>query len=462
MRFATERKTRVSPAARAESGRAGLRAVHVASVAPVEFAKFRLGFLGLAGCAALLHAANGEGAPAALELRTERPDATFRRGEQVVFEARADQPEGKLHWVLSKDEIPLREGDSPLKDGRASITGSLDEPGFLRCDATLKTPGGEIKAAAGAAIDPGLIGPSLPTPEDFDAFWDENLRALANVPVNAIYTEVKSPRASVVVQDVRADSLGGPLSGYLAKPAGAKARSLPAILTLHGAGVRSSGIGSVVEWAGRGFLAMDINAHGIPNGMPDAYYENLKNGELRNYMIRGRESRETYYFRNLFLRVVRAIDVLCAQPEWNGKILVAYGSSQGGAQSLAAAALDKRVTFYVAAQPALCDPTGAAANRIGGWPNGRPGSKLDPRMADAFRYYDMVNFVRRIRAPGFFTVGFVDQSCHPTTVYAAFNAVESPKEIFNDITSPHLNSAEASRRMIQAVTRHVQVFPRDE
>ncbi len=39
----------------------------------------------------------------------------------------------------------------------------------------------------------------------------------------------------------------------------------------------------------------------------------------------------------MFLRMERAIDFLASQPEWDGRILIVTGSSQGGGQAIVAA-----------------------------------------------------------------------------------------------------------------------------
>jgi cephalosporin-C deacetylase-like acetyl esterase len=220
-------------------------------------------------------------------------------------------------------------------------------------------------------------------------------------------------------------------------------------------------LGGPARWAREGFLALDINAHGIPNGKPDPFYEALANGDLKGYPARGRESRDTVYFLGMFLRVMRAIDFLTAQPEWDGRTLVVHGSSQGGAQSFVAAGLDSRVTFIAAGLPAMCDHTGAAAGRISGWPklvpNGADG-KPDPTVLEAARYYDAMNFATRTRAAGIVTVGFIDTTCPPTSVYAAYNALKGKKEIFNDLPSTHKVSAEAGAAMRNAILRHVEAM----
>lgn len=45
------------------------------------------------------------------------------------------------------------------------------------------------------------------------------------------------------------------------------------------------------------------------------------------------------------------------------------GSSQGGALSVVTAALDKRITFYAAIHPAMCDHQAHLKKTAGGWPH---------------------------------------------------------------------------------------------
>lgn len=81
--------------------------------------------------------------------------------------------------------------------------------------------------------------------------------------------------------------------------------------------------------------------------------EELSRGELKDYRNAGHEDRETCYFKGMFLRLVRAIDFLTSQPEWDGKTLIVYGSSQGGYQAIVAAGLDSRVSYFCAGVPRM-------------------------------------------------------------------------------------------------------------
>ena len=432
----------------------------------------RRGILGAWVLAVLTSAVGVQAAHAStnyvLTVSVERADALYRTNEEVAFNIRLSldqQPvdNAEVHWTISKDGVPpTKTGTSRLAKGGGTISGTLDEPGFLLCSVTFQTPAGTtLKALAGAGVDPLQIKPSLPVPGDFDAFWSAQKEKLARVPVNARLTPVKSPQTEIECFDLQADCVGAPVSGYFARPKAAKPKTLPAILTVQGAGVRSSNLAGTAGWAKDGFLALDINAHGIPNGKPDHFYEDLANGDLKDYRTRGNESRNTVYFLGMFLRVLRAIDFLTAQPEWDGRTLVVHGSSQGGAQAFAAAGLDSRVTFFAAGVPAMCDHTGAAAGRISGWPklvpNG-PDGRPEAKVLEAARYYDAVNFASRATAAGIVTVGFIDTTCPPTTVYAAYNALKGKKEIFNDPPSTHRVSPGAANAMRQAILKHVEAM----
>ncbi|HEY1171608.1 MAG TPA: acetylxylan esterase [Verrucomicrobiae bacterium] len=399
-----------------------------------------------------------------LNVDAERPDALYKQGETVSFHVtlRLDkQPVngGEIAWSTSKDGVaPKASGKVKLENGRATITGKLDEPGFLTCFVTYQTNKLSFKATAGAAIDALRIKPSLPVPDDFDAFWKAKKADLAKVPMDPKLTAVKSGADNIEAYDLQAASLGAPVSGYFARPSGAKPKSLPAILTVHGAGVRSSSLGSAVGWAKQGLIALDINAHGIPNGKPDQFYTDLANGELKDYRAKGRDSRDTIYFLGMCLRLVRAIDFLTSQPEWDGQTVVVYGSSQGGLQAIAAAGLDSRVTFIAAGVPAGCDHSGHAVNRISGWPKIVPNDKAgkpEAKVTEAARYIDCMNFATRTKAGSIFTVGFIDGVCPPTSVYAAYNNFSGPKQIYNDIKAGHTNTPKATESMRKAVLKHL-------
>ena len=137
---------------------------------------------------------------------------------------------------------------------------------------------------------------------------------------------------------------------------------------------------------------------------------------------------------------VRAVDYIAQLDQWDGKNLCVTGSSQGGFLSLATAALDKRVSCYGAVHAAMCDYTAALEGKACGWPHyfydydkakARDDNykKEHAREIEASRYYDGVNFARRITCPGWFSFGYNDDVVPPTTAFATYNSVTAPKEV---------------------------------
>lgn len=401
-----------------------------------------------------------------LTVATDRPDALYAVGQQVVFKATLLENgqsvrKGKVSYVLDNDGMgpAISKGVLP-SEGPLVIRGSLDKPGFLRCQVVWQ--GVEKKplvALASAGIAPEKIPASLPVPDDFDAFWAAQKAKLAQVPAKATLAPVKATVPGIECFDVQVACVGKPVSGYFARPVGAKPKSLPAMLYVHGAGVRSANLGAAANAARQGMLGMDINAHGIPNGKPAAFYEGLSKGELKEYRHSGREDREKCYFLGMFLRLMRAMDFLCSQPEWDGTVLVVQGGSQGGGQSLAAAGLDSRVTMIAAGVPAICDHTGCAIGRVNGWPklvpNGADG-KPDPKILQAARYFDCMNFATRAKAEAIVSVGFIDGVCPPSSVYAAYNNLPGKKSMVIETLMGHSSSPKINAAFQKAIADHVR------
>ena len=96
-------------------------------------------------------------------------------------------------------------------------------------------------AGAGAMFEPEKIKAGCEEPADFKKFWDDQKAALARIPVKAERTEVPLERkyeGKFKCYDVKVDCVDNvPVSGYLTIPAGAKPKSLPAVVSYHGAGV---------------------------------------------------------------------------------------------------------------------------------------------------------------------------------------------------------------------------------
>ena len=284
-----------------------------------------------------------------------------------------------------------------------------------------------IDGGLGVFVSPEKLTPGNPTePADLDEFWKSKRAELDKVPIREERKEipVRGKHPELVGYDIKVTCAGdAPVSGCLCLPRDAKPKSLPAVVRFHGAGVRSAYLHP--EY-GTAAISLDVNAHGIENGKPAKFYKALSDGKLKSYWHRGYDNHENIYFVGMYLRVMRALDYVKSLPEWDGKTLIVCGGSQGGAQTIAAAALDSQVTLAVPGVPALCDLGGRVAKRRPGWPIHfmKPFEKqTDPALIAEAAYVDGVFFARRIKCPVYFSTGGIDNTCHATSVFAAYNAV---------------------------------------
>jgi cephalosporin-C deacetylase-like acetyl esterase len=152
----------------------------------------------------------------------------------------------------------------------------------------------------------------------------------------------------------------------------------------------------------------------------------------------------------VYLGCVRAVDFLDSLPNFDGENIAITGGSQGGALSIITAGLDKRIKWLAAYYPALSDITGYLHKRAGGWPHlfSRYNIAYNnfPDKIKTVTYYDVVNFARLLTIPGFYTWGFNDNVCPPTSMYAAYNVIKSPKELFLAQETGHWTYPEQNER----------------
>ena len=199
-------------------------------------------------------------------------------------------------------EFPL-----PTRSYPVEVTTDLERPGFVRLEARY----GELSAAGGGAVAPFEIA-GLPDVPGFDEFWQRQLALLRSVPMKVLKMEEIAPVLPEYADRVRCFDLriacagAKPVSAILAMPRNAAPRSCPGYAFFHGAGVRSAF--QPLTWAAHGLIALNVNAHGIENNQPPEYYQELEKGELADYARRPVLEGEASPFRDMFLRVLRALE----------------------------------------------------------------------------------------------------------------------------------------------------------
>lgn len=296
-------------------------------------------------------------------------------------------------------------------------------------------------SGAGFVVAPEEFKAGYAEPADLMEYWDNQKALLRALPMQVQLQTLDVPdwaQGKYECKDLEINCLGpAPVRGYVAKPMGAAPKSLPIIILCRAAGVKGNWCRcSIDECVGNaalagGALSLDLNAHGYLNGQPDEYYQMLEDGMLKEYYEHNAYDRETYYFKGMYLRLLRAIEYMAQQPEWDGKRIIVIGESQGGGQAVAAAGLDNRVTAVALNVPAIQDLGGTRAGRRGGWPHpieNHPG--LSQEMLDAtLPYFDGAQLIAHSNAEIFCEIGLIDTTCPPSAVWSSLNAAKGKKTV---------------------------------
>jgi cephalosporin-C deacetylase-like acetyl esterase len=232
----------------------------------------------------------------------------------------------------------------------------------------------------------------------------------------------------------------------------------PAILKVPGAGVRPYQ-GSAAT-AAKGYIVLDVGIHGIPVTLDQRVYTNLGAGILADYPTMNIESRDRYYYNKVYRGCRRGVDLIFSLPGFDGENIGVSGGSQGGALAVIVGALDNRVKCISSFYPALSDMTGYLHGRAGGWPhilrNPEDNIYNKPEYIETLSYYDVVNFARVLRAPAFFSMGYNDKVCPPTSTFSVYNSVTAPKELMVAPQTAHWTFAEQNEASDVFMDKHLK------
>lgn len=335
-----------------------------------------------------------------------------------------------LAYEISEDMMsPIKKGKVTLKNGCGVIAGgSMKHPGFLRCKVFWEAEGRKYEGIGTIGFSPENLQPVTQLPEDFKEFWSNAIadaRKWSLDPKITFDAEASTPKVNVYKVSWTNNGWGSRMYGILTIPA--KPGKYPAILKVPGAGVR--GYKGDISHTEKGVIILEIGIHGIPVDMAADVYQNLYQGALKDYYTFNMDNRDRFYYKRVVTGCIRALDVIEQLPEFNG-CLATFGGSQGGALSIMVAGLDSRVKALVSMYPAMSDMAGYTKNRAGGWPHAMKNrTRHTPEVINTLAYYDTSSFARQLSVPGFYTFGYNDMVCPPTTTMSVYNVVDAPKEL---------------------------------
>lgn len=277
-----------------------------------------------------------------------------------------------------------------------------------------------------------------PKPADFDAYWEEALRELEATGLEIEKTKADFEATGVDCFDVWFTGVDGArIHSILMMPQNAPG-PVPGVVMFHPYLQDAGGWVNKMYYAsslGAALLAMDVRGQAGDSTDPVGGMESLFGQVVRGA---AEDDPKALFFRSVYLDAVKAVRVLMNMPEVDEARIGVIGASQGGALTVAAAALEPRVKLAVPYFPFLSDFKRIMQMDLMGQAYEQFALHFrfrDPRhlQEDAFferlGYIDIQHLAPRIRARVLWFTAMMDTVCPPSTQFAAYNKITSPKEM---------------------------------
>jgi cephalosporin-C deacetylase len=278
-----------------------------------------------------------------------------------------------------------------------------------------------------------------PRPADFDAFWDKSLAEMHSLDpkVELIPAEFQIPVAECF--HLYFTGVGGARvhAKYL-RPKNVPAPH-PAVLMFHGYTGDSGDWSDKLNYVAQGYTvaALDCRGQGGLSEDVGGVTGNTQHGHIIRGLddaINGRP--EKLLFRDIFLDTAQIAKIVVEMPEVDATRVGAIGGSQGGALTVACIGLEPRIRRAAPVFPFLSDykrvwemdqAKDAYSEIKEYFRHFDPCHENEIAIFEKLGYVDIQFLAPRIKAEVLWAIGLMDTICPPSSQFAVYNKITSPK-----------------------------------
>lgn len=280
-----------------------------------------------------------------------------------------------------------------------------------------------------------------PRPADFDSFWDSSLAEM-----HSIDPKVELTTSAFQVPNVECFHLfftgvdNARVHAKLMRPANATSPH-PAVLLFHGYTGDSGDWFDKLGFVAAGFTVAAMDCRGQAGLSEDR--GSVRGNTLHGHIIRGlddalRGSPEKLLFRQVFLDTAQLARIVMEMPDVDPNRVGVMGGSQGGALTVACAALEPRIKRAAPLYPFLSDyirvwemdqAKNAYLELQEYFRHSDPMHKHEAAIFEKLGYIDIQFLAPRVQAEVLWGMGLMDTICPPSTQFAVYNKLTSPKEM---------------------------------
>jgi cephalosporin-C deacetylase len=278
-----------------------------------------------------------------------------------------------------------------------------------------------------------------PRPHDFDSFWERSFAEMRATDPQVELIPAEFRLANAECFHLYFTGVGGArVHAKLLRPVGS-AQPHPAVLMFHGYTGDSGDWSDKLGYVAEGFSVAALDCRGQAGLSNDN--SSVIGNTLHGHIIRGLDdalkgSPEKLLFRQIFLDATELARIIMEMPDVDADRIGATGGSQGGAVTVACAALEPRIRRAAPVFPFLSDykrvwemdqAKDAYEELQEYFRHADPTHKLEDCVFEKLGYIDIQFLAPRVRAEVLWGMGLMDTICPPSSQFAAYNKIVSSK-----------------------------------
>ena len=280
-----------------------------------------------------------------------------------------------------------------------------------------------------------------PRPADFDQFWDQSLAEMhaLDARVELVPAEFQTGFAECFHLYFTGMDRAR-IHAKLLQPKNAP-KPHPAVVMFHGYSGNSGDWSDKLGYVGQGFTVAALDCRGQGGLSEDR--SAVAHSTFHGHIIRGLDDAlagapEKLLFRDIFLDTAQLARIVMQMPGVDPQRVGATGGSQGGALTVACAALEPRIQRAAPVFPFLSDyqrvwemdqAKDAYAELKDYFRLFDPSHKKEDAIFEKLGYIDIQHLAPRIRGQVMWSIGLMDTICPPSTQFAVYNKITAPKSM---------------------------------
>lgn len=276
-----------------------------------------------------------------------------------------------------------------------------------------------------------------PRPADFDEYWETALKEMKSTDPQVTFTPSEFQAPGVECYDMYFNGVrNARIYAKHVRPKNVTGK-IPAVMMFHGYSGDSGEWWDKIVYAASGIavFAMDVRGQGGKSEDSGGFMGTTYDGQI----VRGldNDDPQDLFFRHVFLDTAEMAGIAMDLDFIDEKRVYATGGSQGGGLTLACAALEPRISRAAPVYPFLCDyrrvwdmdlDTGAYRDLRYYFKHFDPTHEHEEEIFTKLGYIDLQFLANRIKADLLMTTGLLDNTCPPSTQYAAYNKLTCRKK----------------------------------